>query len=212
MGIILIDTSSACAEFGYSENGKFLNTFKDCSVNSADSLAFEMGQYFSDQGIDSQSVSAVCLSNGPGSFTGLRIGLSFAKGYCFAANSELVLLNSLDVLANSAERTESSFIAAIGTNSSSGDFYYAVYENSSGVAARVSDYSSFLLDELIFNGLPVILPNGSIADNTSLNILPRSKSNLESLLELSLTKITERELSDPISSEPFYMREFSVKK
>lgn len=51
------------------------------------------------------AIDAVAVCNGPGSYTGLRVGLASAKGICYALNKPLILLNTLDVLAFALQQT-----------------------------------------------------------------------------------------------------------
>jgi len=53
--------------------------------------------------IDASSISLVCVACGPGSFTGLRIGMSFAKGFCLGGNIPLVAVTNFHILAALAE-------------------------------------------------------------------------------------------------------------
>lgn len=50
------------------------------------------------------AINAVAVSNGPGSYTGLRVGLSSAKGICYALKKPLILLNTLDIIAYSLQQ------------------------------------------------------------------------------------------------------------
>src|SRR6188508_2360835 len=51
-------------------------------------------------GIELKELSAIAISSGPGSYTGLRIGTSTAKGLCYALNIPLISINTLEVLAH----------------------------------------------------------------------------------------------------------------
>ena len=78
---------------------------------------------------------AVAVSIGPGSFTGLRIGLSFAKGMGFAAGLRLVGVPTLDALALAAPSWEGRLCAALDARKR--EIYAAVYEQTDGHVVRL---------------------------------------------------------------------------
>jgi tRNA threonylcarbamoyladenosine biosynthesis protein TsaB len=80
---------------------------------------------------------AVALSIGPGSFTGLRIGLSFAKGLGFAAGLRLVGVPTLDALALAAPPWEGRLCAALDARKQ--EIYAAVYEQTAGRVVRLGE-------------------------------------------------------------------------
>jgi tRNA threonylcarbamoyladenosine biosynthesis protein TsaB len=65
-------------------------------ITQAVKLSFELG------GIGADDVTHIAISTGPGSFTGLRIGLSFVKGFCMMTGRKTIPLSSLMVLAHAA--------------------------------------------------------------------------------------------------------------
>ena len=101
MSLILnIDTALESASICLSENGHPLVFLKN--ADRKDIAAWmhpAIQQGFKDAGKDLNALSAVAVSNGPGSYTGLRIGLSGAKGICFALGCPLVTVHTTEVLA-----------------------------------------------------------------------------------------------------------------
>jgi tRNA threonylcarbamoyladenosine biosynthesis protein TsaB len=72
-------------------------------------------------------ISLAAISSGPGSFTGLRIGMSFIKGLCFGSDIPIVGVSNFNVLALQACSNEMPLITLINANK--GRFYYAKFEN-----------------------------------------------------------------------------------
>ncbi len=68
-------------------------------------LAPAVRELFQSVGVSAKDVGSVALTAGPGSFTGLRIGVTFAKVFCYATSSRLVALDTLEVLARQADAT-----------------------------------------------------------------------------------------------------------
>ncbi|OFY76315.1 MAG: tRNA (adenosine(37)-N6)-threonylcarbamoyltransferase complex dimerization subunit type 1 TsaB, partial [Bacteroidetes bacterium RIFOXYA12_FULL_35_11] len=71
----------------------------EMNVHSSKLTVF-IEEMFQDTAIDISSLDAVAVSKGPGSYTGLRIGVSAAKGICYGIGKPLIAINTLQSLAN----------------------------------------------------------------------------------------------------------------
>lgn len=104
MALILnIDTATEYASTCLSKDGALLSLATNPSQK--DHAAFiqpAIQNLVKDCGYQLSDLDAVAVSNGPGSYTGLRVGLSTAKGICYALNKPLLLLNTLQVMAVAA--------------------------------------------------------------------------------------------------------------
>ncbi|HMO63044.1 MAG TPA: tRNA (adenosine(37)-N6)-threonylcarbamoyltransferase complex dimerization subunit type 1 TsaB [Ferruginibacter sp.] len=101
--IINIDTSTEAATVSIASNGELLAVKK--SLHQKDHAAFvqpAIQEMLHTAGIPIQDIAAIAVSAGPGSYTGLRVGMSSAKGLCFALNIPLVAVPSLAVEAAAA--------------------------------------------------------------------------------------------------------------
>ena len=67
--------------------------------------AFFVQEVLSERGIALADCDAVCVSKGPGSYTGLRVGVSTAKGLCFGSGKPLIAVGTLDTLVAQAQQT-----------------------------------------------------------------------------------------------------------
>jgi len=89
-----------------------------CISNNCDILFFEINEKRNEQagwlhnavnnalqitGITAADIDAIAVSNGPGSYTGLRIGLATAKGFCYALKKPLICINTLQVMAKAVQ-------------------------------------------------------------------------------------------------------------
>lgn len=102
--ILVIDTSTSHLAIGIAqEDGEMLREFHadaaegERGIHDA-RLASETANLLADGGISAREISRIGLIIGPGSFTGLRIGLSFAKGFCFAIGASIVPLTPHEVM------------------------------------------------------------------------------------------------------------------
>jgi tRNA threonylcarbamoyladenosine biosynthesis protein TsaB len=100
--ILCIETSTTICSVALARDGKIVTARQENEGNShANMLTLLIEQLFSDSGVFIQlaDIDAVAVSSGPGSYTGLRIGVSTAKGICFALDKPLISIFSLAVLA-----------------------------------------------------------------------------------------------------------------
>ena len=97
--IILIETSTGLCSAALAENGKIAAYKESSALHSHASLtAVFIKEILDDRGLSVKDCDAVCVSMGPGSYTGLRVGVSTAKGLCFGAGLPLLAVGTLDVL------------------------------------------------------------------------------------------------------------------
>ena len=99
--ILSIETSTGVCSVAYSENGKVIASKELFQVNShASNLTVLIEELFAlEKTPEMKELDAVAVSSGPGSYTGLRIGVSTAKGICYALNKPLIAIDSMHILA-----------------------------------------------------------------------------------------------------------------
>ena len=101
--ILLIETSTSLCSVALCEDGRVLSSRQSSQPRSHASMtAVFIKELLGEQAMLAADLDAVCLSAGPGSYTGLRVGSSTAKGLCFACNIPLLAVGTLEVLANQA--------------------------------------------------------------------------------------------------------------
>lgn len=113
--ILIIDTANDKALVGFAKDGEIVAVQQsNDQKNHASFLQLALQQLLEQNTIFLATIDAVAVVNGPGSYTGLRVGLASAKGLCYTLNKPLILLNTLEVLA----------IAAIDSYSSNANALY----------------------------------------------------------------------------------------
>lgn len=101
MALILhLETATVVCSVALSENGKLLKeiTLKNDKYAHGEQLTVLISQVLKESNKTINELQAVSVSMGPGSYTGLRIGLSTAKGLCYALNIPIIGIPSLDAL------------------------------------------------------------------------------------------------------------------
>ena len=97
--ILLIESSTSLCSVALAEGGA-ITSYKESSAPKAHAslTAVFIRDILSERGITLNDCDAVCVSMGPGSYTGLRVGVSTAKGLCFGSGKPLMAVGTLDTL------------------------------------------------------------------------------------------------------------------
>ena len=102
--IILIETSTALCSAALAENGAIVSYRESSAPKAHASLtAVFIQEMLAEKGLTIADCDAVCVSMGPGSYTGLRVGVSTAKGLCFGSGKPLLAVGTLDTLVEQAD-------------------------------------------------------------------------------------------------------------
>ena len=97
--LILIETSTALCSAAIAEDG-VITAYRESSAPKAHAslTAVFVQEMLQERGLTLAECDAVCVSKGPGSYTGLRVGVSTAKGLCFGSGKPLIAVGTLDTL------------------------------------------------------------------------------------------------------------------
>ena len=97
--IVLIETSTALCSTALAENGAIISYRESSAPKAHASLtAVFIKEMLEERGLSPQDCDAFCVSMGPGSYTGLRVGVSTAKGLCFGSGKPLMAVGTHDTL------------------------------------------------------------------------------------------------------------------
>ena len=97
--ILCIETGTDICSVGIVNNGELISLREsDSGRDHAKKVAVFVDELLSENNIDPQQIDAVAVGEGPGSYTGLRIGVSFAKGLCYGLGKPLIAVSSLAAL------------------------------------------------------------------------------------------------------------------
>lgn len=219
--LLNIDTSTSKAFITLSENELTIDTIYNYNQKEhAGFIHTAIEELLVKNNIKLPKLSAIVVSAGPGSYTGLRVGLSSAKGLCYALNIPLIAINTLEMLANDLINN---------TEGSDTTLYCPMID-----ARRMEVFTAVYTHEL----LPIIEPQSFILDSDSFNSLLREKRilttgdgsskfheikshpNLQelesynlpySLSQLGFKRFTNQEFNDLSTTEPIYIKDFLIK-
>jgi tRNA threonylcarbamoyladenosine biosynthesis protein TsaB len=220
--IILIETSTALCSVALAEDG-VVTAYRESSAPKAHAslTAVFIQELLSERELTLADCDAVCVSMGPGSYTGLRVGVSTAKGLCFGSGKPLLAVGTLDTLVAQAtdvipsEGEESPgyrFIIPM-VDARRMEVYTAVFENGRQItetAPAIIDENSFA--EYLEQGPCLFIGDGAgkcadvikHPDATFLQCWPKASS----MVEPALAAYRSGDFKDVAYFEPFYLKEF----
>ena len=128
--ILNLETSSKNCSVSLLKEDKIINVIEqeDDSYRHSELLTSFIDQILSKEKIKPENLSAVAIAKGPGSFTGLRIGFSVAKGICFPYKTPIIGINSLEILARSYKPKKDEYILSL-INDKNDSFYSMVLDS-----------------------------------------------------------------------------------
>ncbi|MCU7614533.1 tRNA (adenosine(37)-N6)-threonylcarbamoyltransferase complex dimerization subunit type 1 TsaB [Chryseobacterium sp. GMJ5] len=221
MKILYLETSSKNCSVSISDGEKLLCLCEEVSENYKQSESLHTFVEWALEGaeISLQEINAICLGKGPGSYTGLRIGASSAKGFCYGLKVPLIAINSLESMIEPFLGQNYDFIVPL-IDARRMEVYTAVYDGKTGkemasTEAKVLDESSF--EE--YKDKKVIFVGDGAKKAKEILQLPEADFNeniypsAQYLIKKALEKINEKDFEDIAYFEPFYLKDFhGVKK
>jgi tRNA threonylcarbamoyladenosine biosynthesis protein TsaB len=168
-------------------------------------------------GKSADDLSAIAVSKGPGSYTGLRIGVSTAKGLCFGLDIPLIAVNSLLAMAHEVTgRTIGKFDLCPMLDARRMEVYCMITDHNLEIKqeteARIIDESSFA-DELkttsiIFFGNGMNKCRGVLSRHENAYFIDDVHPRAASIGHLAFKKYQKKELENTETFEPFYLKDF----
>jgi len=221
MNLLLIETGTSVCSVALVRNGK-LATIKENSDGRAHAqlLAPFIDEVFCEQRITASDLDAVAVSEGPGSYTGLRVGVSTAKGICYGARKPLIAVNSLLSLMHLAIDkkmlpTPDCLIAPM-IDARRMEVYAALYD-AQGVP--VAPVEAKIIDETSFADVLSVRPVLFIGDGADKcrTLLQHPNAHFADLsasaagmLRPALAAFEQQQFVDTAYFEPFYLKDFVV--
>ena len=229
--IILIETSTALCSAAIAENGA-VTAYRESSAPKAHAslTSVFIDEMLRERGLTIADCDAVCVSMGPGSYTGLRVGVSTAKGLCFGSGKPLLAVGTLDTLVAQAQMADqvghdgytntgipdligdSRFIIPM-IDARRMEVYTAVFENGTQItetAPMIIDETSFA--EYLEQGPCLFIGDGAgkcadvLKDPNAYFCQCWPKAS--AMLSPALAALNAGRIQDVAYFEPFYLKEF----
>ena len=212
--ICSVALTRAAQVVAYRENG-------DGNSHARTLLPF-VEEVLNESGIQPQELAAVAVSMGPGSYTGLRIGTSTAKGLCYALEIPLIAIPTLQMVAagarkNLSENTEAIFCPMLDARRM--EVFTAQYDQELN---PLTDTTSVIVDENIFaelleNHQTIFCGNGAgkcrpLYENNPNAIFDLTPLSARHMADIALKKFTENQFEDLAYFSPLYGKDYVAAK
>ncbi len=216
--ILCIETATECCSVAVVSEDAILSL---CELNEgnmhASMLTSLIEQAIKETGITLAQLDAIAISKGPGSYTGLRVGMSTAKGLCYALNKPLIAVGTLQALAHRCRQlhpeTEQSWIVPM-IDARRMEVYCSVFDEyfteQQSTAALIIDEHSFVdirQQQVVFTG------NGaakceSILGFPNAKFLGDVQCSAAGMHQLAVAAFQSSTFEDVAYVEPFYLKDF----
>ena len=218
--ILSIETSTKVCSVALHNEGKLIS-FKESFVPNSHSELINVfiEEVLTEANVKLNELNAICISSGPGSYTGLRIGTSTAKGLCFALDIPLISIQTLkgmadSIVQNSKFDIQHSILCPM-IDARRMEVYCATFSTGgkfiTDTEAKIIEESSF--EETLKENKMLFFGDGS---NKCKNIISSSNAvflddlhpTAKSFGEYAYDKFVKKEFEDVAYFEPFYLKAF----
>lgn len=218
MIVLSIDSASKVATAALLDENNLIAEYTINNKMEHSTLIMDMvDKLLSDSNLSIDDIDGFIVSKGPGSFTGLRIGMATVKGLSFGANKPYVSISSLDALAYSLVSFDGIICPIMDALRDS--VYTCLYKSNNGKLEKLIDYSALELDDLIkilkdknekviFTGDGLIKHKDYLSKNLNNSFFVPNHLNIiraSSLGDLGIKLLLENKC-DELNSSPFYLK------
>ena len=217
--ILHIDTTTKKCSVALAQDGELMIQKELLSeeFSHSEQLHPFIEEVLKESGLKSSSLSAIAISKGPGSYTGLRIGVAAAKGLCFALDLPLIALNTLEIMVQPYEVSPYSFIIPM-LDARRMEVYTAIFDETK---KWIQETTAEVLTKNTFTSIVneqscLIIGDGAIKFKT---LYPKINASYTSeihypvakdMIALAWKKFNAKEFEDLAYFEPFYLKDFKT--
>lgn len=221
--ILSIETTTEICSIAISQDGKCIHSIIDDDKNShSQKLILYIEEAFQKLNLQKETLDAVAVSNGPGSYTGLRIGMSTAKAICYALDKPLISLSTLHALANGflkkKDSTEKDFYIIPMIDARRMEVFTCLVnqnlEEIEPITAKILDensYSEELKKPCYFIGNGAEKCKDVFGSHSNAHF-PDVLASAEHLISMAEIAFKNNDFVDIAYCEPFYLKEYIAGK
>lgn len=216
MYILNIETATKNCSVALAKDGQTIlcKEIAEQGYSHAEKLHVFIEEILKESGVTFQDLKAVAVSKGPGSYTGLRIGVSAAKGVCYALGIPLISIDTLALLARQVQVDSGWIVPMIDARRM--EVYSAVfdcnYKKIREVRAEIITENSFNeTSEAIYFVGDCHQKCKNVLTAATFNFLPQFVfPSANEMSALSFEKFTKNQFEDVAYFEPFYLKDFML--
>ena len=214
--ILNIETATKNCSVALAKDGKTIicKEIAQEGYSHAELLHVFIEEIIQEAGIDFKELNAIAVSKGPGSYTGLRIGVSAAKGLSYALDIPLISVDTLKVLASQVNISEGLIIPMIDARRM--EVYSAIFtpnfEKIREVQAEIIDENSFQdFQETVYFVGDCNEKCKTVLTQSNFVFLENNKyPSAKEMSLLSFEKFTNNDFEDLAYFEPYYLKDFMM--
>ena len=212
--ILCIETSTTNCSVALSKEGGCIAVKEEnhAHFSHGESLHDFISDLLEQAGVLREDLTAVAVSAGPGSYTGLRIGVSAAKGLCFALSIPLLALSSLQIL---SKQVHSDGLIIPMLDARRMEVYTAVYQKDKEVEAPkplildIKSFEAYRNKEITFIGSGVAKWK-ELSLFTEATYLPDAVPSATEMCELVYSRYVNNQYEDVAYFEPLYLKAVKI--
>ncbi|TVZ27010.1 tRNA threonylcarbamoyladenosine biosynthesis protein TsaB [Gillisia sp. Hel_I_86] len=214
--ILCIETASTNCSVAIGVNGKLLALKEDYDSNysHAERLHNFIKEIVAENGLELSDIDAIAVSKGPGSYTGLRIGVSAAKGLCFSLDLPLI---SVPTLTSLAMQVEDDVVAIPMMDARRMEVYTAVFDKDRNqieeTSAKILDaesYKEYLDAQLVYFIGSGVEKFQNICEHPNARFIKNKLPSAAQMVKLATIKHKKSDFEDVAYFEPFYLKDFML--
>lgn len=216
--ILQIETATQVCSVAISLNGETIALKEETAQNiHASKLTLFIEDVVKAAGLKYTDLDAIAVSKGPGSYTGLRIGVSTAKGLCFALDKPLIAVGTLQMMANGYMQKHANYGGLICPmiDARRMEVFTSVYDNKLNeievVNAKIVDDKSFIL-ELESNYITFIGDGAAkcaaVLAHDNAHFDAENYNSAANMSKLAHLAFVAGDFNDVAYFEPFYLKDF----
>ncbi|MCP4551520.1 MAG: tRNA (adenosine(37)-N6)-threonylcarbamoyltransferase complex dimerization subunit type 1 TsaB [Bacteroidetes bacterium] len=221
--LLLLETATGVCSVALADQGELISLKETSTANSHSSLLTTfIDEILKENDLQYSDLDAIVVSKGPGSYTGLRIGISSAKGLCFSLDKPLIAINTLQSMAYGIHKMiqDENFLICPMIDARRMEVYDSLFDphlnEIKATAAEIIDENSFSdyfkKSTIYFGGDGADKCREVLSHQKNAKFVSDFKVSAKYMIEIASQKFKEKQFEDVVYFEPYYLKDFIAGK